>query len=166
MQTKEKYMSDFMFDGRLLDPPQRPEAREEHRLAVGGHGGYSRTVYYLTTDLDNGNDAEKRAGAFGFDLQILFPRDEGLPSAGAGLLIGLDELLLDAHGRREYLARLLTQNLTIPTVIFSRDFLLDPLTVLRPGLLLAARLDDDVFRALRDGHIYSPNDEGEGRKAA
>jgi len=161
----EKYMSGFTFDGRLLDPPQRPEAREEHRLVVGDHGGYSRMVWYLTTDLYNGNDAQKRAGTFGFDLRILFPC-EGLPSAGAALLVALDELLLDAHGRREYLALLLTQKLSIPVVVFGRDFLLDRPTVLWPGLMLASRLDAVVFRAVRDGHIYPLRDEGQRRKAA
>jgi hypothetical protein len=123
------------------------------------------TAYYVTTDPHSGNDARERAAAFGFDLEILFPRDR-LPAHGRGLLVALDELLLDAHGRRDYLARLMTRPLLMPTIVLSRDFLLDPLTGVRPGLMLAARLDEEVFRALRDGHIALPFDEDEGHKAA
>jgi hypothetical protein len=162
--SSENDSSEFMTDWHL-EPPQRRQRREKHRLAVGGNGGYDRTAFYVTTDMENGNDAQNRAAVFGFDLQIRFPH-EGLPTAGAALLVGLDELVLDAHGRREYLARLLTQNPPMPTVLLSRDFLLDPRTVVRPGLMLAARLDDDVFRALRDGHINLPAEGREGRKAA
>lgn len=59
-------------------------------------------VSYLTTDLDLGSTARDLASGFGFDLHVLFPK-EGLPKDGV-LIVGLDELMLDAPGRRDYLA--------------------------------------------------------------
>jgi hypothetical protein len=110
-------------------------------------------------------EAQDRAACFGFDdVQILFPRD-GLPTKGRCLIIMLGELLLDPHRRRTYLAWLKGQPMPIPTVIISSEFLLDALIVERPNLLLAGKLDDDVFRALRDGHIALPPDD-DMRKAA
>jgi len=157
-------MSDFMTDSQL-ELTQRPKTHEKHRIAVGRNGGDNRAAFLLTTDLDSGNDAQNRAAVFGIDLQIRFPR-EGLPTAAAALFVALDELLLDAHGRQEYLARLRTLKLPFPIIVLSYDFCLDPPTVVRPGLLLAVRLDDDVFRALRNGHIDPPADEDEEQKAA
>jgi hypothetical protein len=112
-------------------------------------------VYHLTTDLERASDARDRAVPFGLHLQTLFPRD-GLPKEGAALIVSLDDLLLDAHGRRDYLAWLQTQSLPMPTVVVSRDFYLGLPTVVRPGLMLAATLTDDVLRALRDGHLDQP----------
>jgi hypothetical protein len=67
---------------------------------------------------------------------------------------------------REYLAQLRTLKLLFPIVVLSYDFYLDPPTVVRPGLMLAVRLDEDVFRALRKGHIAPLGEVDGGRKAA
>jgi hypothetical protein len=112
-------------------------------------------VFFLNTNLDSSNDARERGAAFGFEVQILFPCDD-LPSAGRALIVALDELLLDLRERREYLAWLKSQTLPLPTVVLSYDFHLEPPTVVRPGLMVACLLNDEIFRALRDGHIYSP----------
>jgi len=161
---KETNMSEFITDWQT-ELFQRPNPLEARRIAVANNGGDSRTAFIITTDLDSGNDAQNLAAVHGLDLQICFPR-EGWPSVAAALFVALDELLLDARGRRQYLARLRTLKLPFPIIVLSYDFYLDPPTVTRPGLMLAVRLDDEVFRALRNGHIDPPADEDEGRKAA
>jgi hypothetical protein len=161
---KETDMNEFISDWQV-EVPQRPKTCEQRGIAVRRNGGDNRTAFILTTDLDSGNDAQNRAAVFGFDLQIRFPR-EGLPTAAVALFVALDELLLDAHGRREYLDWLRTLKLPFPIIILSYDFYLDPPTVERPGLMLAVRLDDAVFRTLRNGHIDPPTDQDEERKAA
>jgi len=158
--TKEHDMSGLSCEWGL-----KPATKSRRRIASGSQIGDCRTTYYLTTDLESGNDAQVRATCFGIDLRILFPR-ETLPVKGWGLLVALDELLLDVRGRREYLARFQTRPMLIPTVVLSHDFLLAMPTVVRPGLMLAKQLDETVFRALRDGEVYLPADKGERRKAA
>jgi hypothetical protein len=132
-----------------------------------GHGcGDCRTAYVLTVDLNRGNDVQERAAYHGFDdVQILFPRDPW-PIRGRWLAIFLDELMLNARGRREYLAYLKSQPPQMPTVVLSYDFHLEPPTVVRPSLMLSAQLDDIAFRALRDGYVSLPPEEKEGREAA
>ena len=159
---KENYMNEFITDWQT-QLPQHPKPLEAYQIAVVDNCCGNRTAFFMTTDLDSGNDAQNQAAVFGLDLQIRFPR-EGWPTAAAALIVALDELLLDAQGRREYLARLRTLKLPFPIIVLSYDFYLNPPTVVRPGLMLAVRLDDDVFRALRDGHIDPP--EYEVRKAA
>ena len=161
---KESDMNEFISDWQM-EVPQRPKTQEEHRVAVCRDGGDIRTAFLMTADPDSGNDAQNRAAVFGFDLQTRFPR-EGLPTAAAALFVALDESLLDAHARREYLARLWTLKLPFPIIVLSYDFQFDPPTVVRPGLMLAVRLEEDVFRALRDGHLDLPSDEDSGREAA
>ena len=150
---------------RQTELPQGPETSQEYWIAGGSTGDFSRTIFHQTTDLDAANDAANRAAAYGFDLQIWLER-QGLPTAGAAFVVALDELLRDAHGRREYLAWLLAQKLPMPLIIISRDFLLNAPVVLHPYLMLASQLDDAVFRALRHGHLNLPTNEGEERKAA
>jgi hypothetical protein len=159
---KEHTMNESVSDWRL-QLPQRLKTGQEHRIAVCRNGDANRIAFLMTTDLDSGNNAQNKAAAYSLDLQTRFPR-EGWPSAAAALFVALDELLLDARGRREYLARVGTLKLPFPIIVLSYDFHLDPPTVVRPGLMLAVRLDDDVLRALRDGHIDPDADEG--RKAA
>src|SRR5262249_54547522 len=132
---------------------------------LGGASG-NLPLYYFSADLESSNAAQQRGAAFGFEVHLLFPRD-GLPPAGRGLLVALDELLLNAQGRKEYLAGLMEEFLPLPTILLTFDFSLEAPTVVRPGLLLTADLDD-AFRAFRDGHVYVPLAElpDEKRKAA
>jgi hypothetical protein len=144
-----------IFTERQMEPDEC-QAKDAIRWCdVAANTGASSPLFFLSTDPDSGSDAQERGGAFGFEVQILFPRDS-LPSAGRGLIIALDHLLLDAFGRRKYLASLKAQALPLPTVVLSYDFHLEPLTVVRSGLILACQLNDDVFGALRDGHVYQP----------
>jgi hypothetical protein len=112
-----------------------------------------RTIRCLTTELDHANAARDAAARFGYDLHPWFPK-EGLPSADILIMI-LDETMLNAHGRRDCLAWLQTQARPPEPVTCSRDFHLGTQEVIRPGLMLASRLDDNVFRALRDGHLLA-----------
>jgi hypothetical protein len=149
------------------EPEKRPDTEAVRWIDAGFRIANSGPLFFLSTDQDSGNDAQERGAAFGFDnIQILFPRD-GLPSKGRGLIVALDELLLDARERQQYLAWLESQVLPLPTAVLSYDFHLEPPTVVRPGLLLAVRLED-VFRALRDGHVSLPVAEPKSkeRKAA
>lgn len=163
-RIKETNMNEFIADWQT-EPLPRSKALEARHLAVAASGGDNLTAFIMTTDLDSGNDAQNLAAAHGLDLQIRFPR-EGWPTAAAALFVALDELLLDARGRREYLAQLRTLKLPFPIIVLSYDFYLEPPTVERPGLMLAVRLDDNIFRALRNGHIDPPADEDAERKAA
>lgn len=161
-RIKETNMNEFISDWQA-EPLPGSKALEARPVAA--NGGDTQTAFMTTTDLDSGNNAQNLAAAHGLDLQIRFPR-EGWPTAAAALFVALDGLLLDARGRREYLARLRTLKLPFPIIVLSYDFSLDPPTVVRPGLMLAVRLDDDIFRALRSGHIDPPADEDAERKAA
>lgn len=163
-RLKEINMSEFIADWQT-EPLPRSKALQTRHLAIAASGGDNQTAFIMTTDLDSGNDAQSLAAVHGLDLQIRFPRD-GWPSAAVALFIALDELLLDARDRREYLAQLRTAKLRFPIVVLSYDFYLDRSTVVRPGLMLAVRLDEDVIRALRKGHIDPPTAENDGRKAA
>jgi hypothetical protein len=60
-------------------------------------------VYYLTTDLDNAEEARGLASQAGIDLEILFPKDLPVPADGGALLVDLDYLCLDAEGRGRFL---------------------------------------------------------------
>jgi hypothetical protein len=124
----------------------------------------NRAAFFLTTDSSSGNKAADLAAAHGLSLQTLFPK-EGLPCEASALLVALDELLLDAHGRREYLGELKELKLPYPVVILSYDFQLEPLTTERPGLMLAARLGEEVFTALGYGRI-DPTDYKARKPAA
>jgi hypothetical protein len=132
-----------------------------HDVAVGA-AGYNRPAYIMTTDPDSGADAQDLAVRFGLDLQIRFP-SEGWPTEAAALFIELDELMEDLHGRRKHLARIRLLKLPFPIIVLSYDFYPDPPTVVRPGLMFAVRLNDDVCRALLRGHIDPPYDQ---RKAS
>jgi hypothetical protein len=145
------------------DLPEGPNPLNTQQIAVAS--GDSQAFFFITTDLDSGNDAQNLAADYGLDLRVRFPR-EGWPSTAGALIIALDELLLDAHGRREYLARLRMLKLPFPIIVLSNDNYLEPPTILQTGLLLAARLDDNVFRALRDGQLDSPADVDDGLSAA
>jgi hypothetical protein len=59
-------------------------------------------IYYLTTDLDNAEEARRLALKAGIDLEVLFPKDLPVPADGGALLVDLDYLCLDAHGRRQF----------------------------------------------------------------
>ncbi|MDY3563783.1 hypothetical protein R5W23_005405 [Gemmata sp. JC673] len=106
-----------------------------------------RQAYVLTTDPDRGGQVADLAAAYGLSVQTLFPKD-GLPSEAAVLFVALDELLLDAHGRRRYLGEFRQLELPYPVVVLSYDFQLEPVTTERPGLILTARLGDQIFSAL------------------
>lgn len=151
--TKENHMSEHDFV-------------TEWQIVGGSNDDFRRTIFHETTDLDAANDAANCAAANGFEHQIWFKR-QGVPIAGAAFLVALDELLLDAHGRREYLTtRLLTPKLPMPLVVISRDSLLDAPVVVHPYLMLAPQLDDNLFRALNNGHLSLPTNEVEERKVA
>jgi hypothetical protein len=137
----------------------------DRQIARGSNRDFSRTIFHQTADWVAANEAANRAAVHGFDLQIWFER-QGLPTAGAVFLVALNELLRDAQGRREYLAWLLTLKLPMPLVVISRDFLLNAPRMVHPYLMLTPQLDDDVFRALRDGCLYLPTGEGQRRKIA
>ena len=114
-----------------------------------------RPAFLLTTDLDSGNEAADLAAAHGLSLQTLFPKEE-LPREASALFVALDELLLDAHGRREYLDELRNLELPYPIIVLGYDFQLEPLTTERPGFMLAARLGEEVFGALGYRGLAAP----------
>lgn len=146
--TEENDMSkhdhDFVMEGQI----------------AGGNSDFRRTIFHETTDLDAANEAANRAAAYGFEHQIWFAERQGLPSAGVAFVVALDELLLDAHGRRKYHTWLLKLKLPIPLVVISRDFLFDVPIVIRPGVMLAPRLDENLMRAIRSGHFNLHSDAG------
>jgi hypothetical protein len=152
----EEFAMEIYSEGQIL-AEHRPAVRPVRWMDIVAPNWGERSIYYMTTDLDRGNDAQDRGSAFGFAVQIVFPLD-GLPTVGGGLIIAGDEMLLTAHGRRKYLAWLQARVLSIPTVILSYDFQTAFPIVVRPGLMLATQLEDDVFRAFRDGHVNLPID--------
>ena len=163
-RIKETNMSEFITDRRQSGstarrPWRRGVSPSPARRATTGSPSSSP----LTSTA--GMTCRYLGAVHGLDLQIRFPR-EGWPAAAAALFVALDELLLDVRGRREYLARLRTLKLPFPIIVLSYDFYLDPPTLVRPGSMLAVRLDDQIFGALRKGHIDPPADEDEGHKAA
>lgn len=104
-------------------------------------------AYFLTTDPDSGNEVADLAAAHGLRVQTLFPK-EGLPREATALFVALDELLHDAHGRRQHLDQLKQLRLPYQVVVVSYDFQLEPVKTERPGLLLTTRLGEEVFAAL------------------
>lgn len=80
------------------------------------------TVYYLTTDPDNGKRARDLAAAPGRRVEVLFPKDLPLRADAIALIVDLDTLCLDARGRRQWLAELAATPPAVPTFAHSYDF--------------------------------------------
>ena len=80
-------------------------------------GTLAGVVYYLTVLVEQGERAKDLAAAHDIQVEVLFPKEQPLPTDAAVLVVALDSLWLDAHGRRQYLADLATNPPKIPTFV-------------------------------------------------
>ena len=104
------------------------------------NSGALGTVYYLTADPANGERARELAAGVGVALEVLFPKELPLPADAAALAVDLDNLCLDAHGRRSWLAALRDNPPGVPTFVHGYDF--DDEGADAGGVVLARRADE------------------------
>jgi hypothetical protein len=105
------------------------------------------TVYYLSCDIGHGTQAQDLSAAQGLRVEVLFPKDLPAPPDALVLIVDLDYLWLDAHGRRDWLAEVSSRPLAALTVVHSYDFV-EGEGPCPENVLPARRFDGDLLGRL------------------
>lgn len=113
-----------------------------------------KTLYMLSSYIEHLHELQEFECLLDRDVQLLFPKDwwvgQPLPEDALALVIDLDYLMLDAHGRRKLLADLIASAPTVPTLAISYDF--DETLSVHQGVAVARKLNATMLNRLLGGN--------------